>query len=55
MSQSVRAKGDRYQRDAAEIEAPKPVTAPSFVVSPASDRLRAGGGAEKRWHATLRR
>ena len=41
------AKDDRYQRDAAEIEASKPVTAPSFVVSPASDRLRVGGGSSE--------
>ena len=45
------AKDDRYQRDAAEIEAPKPVTAPSFVVSPASDRLRVAVAAQKRRNA----
>jgi hypothetical protein len=50
------AKDDRYQRDAAEIEAPEPVTAPSFMVSPTSDPgFELAVVAQKRWHAALRR
>jgi hypothetical protein len=55
MSQSVRQRTIATKAMLAAIKAAKPVTALSFVVSPASDRLRAAVAAQKRPHAALRR
>ena len=38
-----------------KIKEPKPVTAPSFVVFPAGDRLRVAVAAQKRRNAGVRR
>jgi len=50
MSQSVQQRTIATKAMLAEIKAPRPVTAPSFVVASASDRLRAAVVAQKRRH-----
>src|SRR5580700_10322838 len=49
------AEDDRHQSDTREDQGSKPVTAPSFVVFPASDRFRVAVAAQKRRNAGVRR